>query len=1150
MSSAGQIVGGIAGGIIGFYTGGPAGAVKGAAIGSSIGGYIDPPPGPNIRLPAVDDKTFQSSAYGVPLPVLYGSIATMGNVIWLENNKYRREVRKNKTGGKGGGGGGSYETETYFATFAVSLGEARPGAQCRRIWLGGQLYYNMGSADTETVMESIRRRTQLGKILDEISPDPSVSEIPARGFFFYDGTQTAPDPRMESSLGMGNCPSYEGTMYIVFYDLDLTPYGNGLQGCPVKVEIVGVGEGDEDPVAQPISRLDLGGNGQEVAAGRVVLGWHTSSTRMEVQTCVLKYDDPDHPNADEWGRTEQAVRFTSTYNPYPAATRSLGRYGGWSQNYGQTDALHAVSVSPGAEFWGRTYYGEFRPKFITVKGGINVLLIDYGVVKIFTPGPNNTQIDAVTLHADNTPEFVDGTVCAATCNRSGTEIWVMKFINPGTSGVPNTRFINVLKFTRAGEFLGEWSIDAVAAGIVATWITEHAANNDMWLDDVTGLLYLWPHFAAHRLLIFDTRGSVFLTYALELNAPALMSMQRGELACPTFSVTDGILSCNARHGHNSSYLSMHVRFNVNVLAPGHDKKTLVADIIRERCNNVGITDDFLNLVDIAEDEVTGYRIVGPTAARGEISPLQVAYFFDLIELGYSLAAVKRGGASVAVIPQADLDARKFGDAPGVAVSRNREMDSQLPSRYTISYLDADREYEPGAQYADYPSRAVNERAEQLAIVMTADQAAQVADVLINLAWIERDQYMFTLPQKYLFLRCADLITVEVARGIWAQLRIESVAERVDQVLEITARAALPNVYQSSAAGATGPVSDGLLNYVGPAYMLLLDIPMILDSTDVPGVVAAMWGAGSRWPGGALMRSADNGQSFEPVQAFAGPATLGTVALANNAHDCFVIERDSTINVTMITGDLYSVSEEQMLTGRNYCAYGQPGRWEILCYADAVLEVDGSITMSTFLRGLHGTEWAAELHEPNDYLVLLDDPDNAFVATALATLGVPVMYAAVTKGLYVDDAEPETYVYDGVNLKPLSPVQVLAVRTGEDWNISWLPRSRYANTQWVTGVAPMNESPQLFEVDVFDGDEIVRTIKTEFAAIQYTGAQQVEDFGFAKSVIHIKIYQISARVGRGFPADVFVGEPLPLGNINFLMLPGSPVAGDGIHFVVG
>lgn len=1140
MSSAGQIVGGIAGGIIGFYTGGPAGAVKGAAIGSSIGGYIDPPPGPNIRLPAVDDKTFQSSAYGVPLPVLYGSIATMGNVIWLENNKYRRDVRKNKTGGKGGGGG-SYETETYFATFAVSLGEARPGAQCRRIWLGGQLYYNMGSADTETVMESIRRRTQLGKILDEISPSPSVADIPARGFFFYDGTQTAPDPRMESSLGMGNCPSYEGTMYIVFYDLDLTPYGNGLQGCPVKVEIVDVGEGDEDPVAQPMQVNPIGGGGY-IGARDPMFGWHVSSTLCISHTSKVIYS-PGHPEADPDGYVERAWGFNSRLG-FDLPGFELRREGRWSYELGQPAGVMGVSYNPAKEYWGEFFYGASPPVFFVEKGGIVVSY--FGDVEIFTPlGDDKT--DVVILSSDNTPSFADGQVVAATCNRSGTEIWVMKFINPGSSAAPNTRFINVLKFSRAGEFLGEWSMDAIDFYTVAN---HPYPQNDMWLDDVTGLLYLWPHYVAHKLLIFDTHKAEFLPYALELNSPAYMGMQRSVGSCPTFAVTDGILSCNAYHGLNATYLAMHVRFNVNVLAPGHDKNTLVADIIRERCNNVGITDDFLNLADIAEDEVAGYRIVGPTAARGEISPLQVAYFFDLIELGYSLSAVKRGGASVAVIPQADLDARKFGDAPGVAVSRNREMDSQLPSRYTISYLDADREYEPGAQYADYPSRAVNERAEQLAIVMTADQAAQVADVLINLAWIERDQYMFTLPQKYLFLRCADLITVEVARGIWAQLRIESVAERVDQVLEITARAALPNVYQSSAAGATGPVSDGLLNYVGPAYMLLLDIPMILDSTDVPGVVAAMWGAGSRWPGGALMRSADNGQSFEPVQAFAGPATLGTVALANSAHDCFVIERDSTINVTMIAGDLYSVTEEQMLTGRNYCAYGQPGRWEILCYADAALEMDGSITLSTFLRGLHGTEWAAELHEPNDYLVLLDDPDNAFVATTLATLGVPVMYAAVTKGLYVDDAEPDTYVYDGVNLKPLSPVQVRAERTGEDWNISWLPRTRYANTQWVTGVAPVSESPQLFEIDIYDGDAVVRTMQSEFSAIQYTGAQQVEDFGFAKSVIHIKIYQMSARVGRGFPADVFVGEPLPLGNINFLMLPGSPVAGDGIHFLVG
>jgi hypothetical protein len=206
--TGGQIAGGIIGGVIGFFAGGgPVGAFKGAAIGLSLGGYIDPPRGPNLRGPTLDDKTFQSTSYGVSLARLYGRIAGYGNVIYLEHNEYKSLSNSTEQGGKGGGGGQTVTTTTYYATFAVALGCAYPNSKIYRMWAGGKLIVG-----------------------------PSSS---AKGFTYkyYDGTQTTADPRMQAVLGLGNVPSYEGTAYVIFYDFELTEYGNSLAGCPIKVEL-------------------------------------------------------------------------------------------------------------------------------------------------------------------------------------------------------------------------------------------------------------------------------------------------------------------------------------------------------------------------------------------------------------------------------------------------------------------------------------------------------------------------------------------------------------------------------------------------------------------------------------------------------------------------------------------------------------------------------------------------------------------------------------------------------------------------------------------------------------------------------------------------------------------------------------------------
>ena len=154
MSSGGQIAGGIIGAVVGFYVGGPAGAFQGAALGIGIGGYLDPPKGPTVSGPRLSDLSAQTSTFGAFIPRLYGTIAVHGNLLWLENNKLKERVRKEKQGGKGGGGGSTtVKTYTYSATFAIGLCQG-PIAGVRRIWCGDKLLYNAGSDDLETIIAS------------------------------------------------------------------------------------------------------------------------------------------------------------------------------------------------------------------------------------------------------------------------------------------------------------------------------------------------------------------------------------------------------------------------------------------------------------------------------------------------------------------------------------------------------------------------------------------------------------------------------------------------------------------------------------------------------------------------------------------------------------------------------------------------------------------------------------------------------------------------------------------------------------------------------------------------------------------------------------------------------------------------------------
>ena len=221
--TVGQWAGAIVGAVAGFFTGGStwyytaAMMASGASMGASIGGMLDPPKGPRLFGPRLSDLTQQSSSYGQIIPRVYGSVALLGNVFWIENNALKETSHTEEQGGKGGGSSSETTTYTYSSTFALGLCTG-PIVGIRRIWASGTLIYDAGSSDISTMIAS----------------NASVS-----GWRLYLGNDAQqPDPRMQAALGIANTPAFRGLAYIVFDDFDLGKYGNTLMGAQIKVEVL------------------------------------------------------------------------------------------------------------------------------------------------------------------------------------------------------------------------------------------------------------------------------------------------------------------------------------------------------------------------------------------------------------------------------------------------------------------------------------------------------------------------------------------------------------------------------------------------------------------------------------------------------------------------------------------------------------------------------------------------------------------------------------------------------------------------------------------------------------------------------------------------------------------------------------------------
>lgn len=69
--------------------------------------------------------------------------------------------------------------------------------------------------------------------------------------------------------------------------------------------------------------------------------------------------------------------------------------------------------------------------------------------------------------------------------------------------------------------------------------------------------------------------------------------------------------------------------------------------------------------------------------------------------------------------------------------------------------------------------------------------------------------------------------------------------------------------------------------------------------------------------------------------------------------------------------------------------------------------------------------------------------------------------------------------------------------------------------------PLGEESERYEVEILDGSTVVRTIATTSPTASYSAAEQTTDFGSPQSSMSVKVYQLSAVVGRGYAASASI-----------------------------
>lgn len=306
---------------------------------------------------------------------------------------------------------------------------------------------------------------------------------------------------------------------------------------------------------------------------------------------------------------------------------------------------------------------------------------------------------------------------------------------------------------------------------------------------------------------------------------------------------------------------------------------------------------------------------------------------------------------------------------------------------------------------------------------------------------------------------------------------------------------------------------------------MLDIPILRDEDDSPGLYFGAHGVSTPWPGCVVYESSDD-VTFSTLLEGDTSAIFGTATtILANWTGGRQIDRKNTVYVRVKGGTLSSSTYAGILnSSANAMLLGS----EIIQFITATLTgySNGQYTygLSGLLRGCRGTEWAMSTHVTNERAVYLEPSGIKFAPKNLSFLGLTYYYKGVTIGKTVAAATSTPAICTGIGLKPFSPVDFRVARdASNDITATWQRRTRLScKTIGTLGIViPLGEDSEEYDLEIWDSGSyttLKRTINVTSPSASYSAAQQTTDFGAPQSTIYCRVYQKSAQVGRGYKLE--------------------------------
>jgi hypothetical protein len=1104
MSNVGQAVLTIGGTIVGGMFGMPQ---LGYLLGSMAGQALFPTDLGTVSGPRLQDLTIQTSTVGSPIPIVYGTYAIAGNLIW--SSGIIEKVTRKKQGGKGGP---TQTTKTYSYSVNCAVGVCEGEITLiGRIWADAKLLCDgRPQRPDETLQSYNARMSQYAAFLSSVE--------------IYTGTETQlADPTIESFEGAGNVSAFRGLAYVVFTDFQLEDYGNRIPNFRFEVSAAVYGA--------------LGCATLTEASGGVVPEWNETGYDPRLGGYEYEYNLsyralPSFNNVLTGGWTADIGGVLSAHGTAAGRAFVDEIHGFTATNQMTSTTAYRATVFP----CDPSVYDTSASNKMTLDMRINSLL---GIGRAclasgetfddyISPGTGPMHIEWPPGTTSDNPGFYEIVANASANTIGGIAATVL-----ATYG-PNDKVLfladNVIKIRRSlqvplplcygepeSEIPGYCLVDGLYIQNDATWTYNAGAYRGIKIYEFSGT---FPNtFITQRPIgPFISEGDPRWTdqtywegvYAEAVASGAAPSGWTYDVEYPREGSGHWVTTyevCGAEMSPDGSSIQLGA-------------------IVRDVCRRCGIPVEQVDVSDLTE-YVDGYVLSRVMNGRDAIEPLRTYGFFDCVESATTLKWPTRGKAAVKTLTDEDLAARWADGSPAPSVESRRQQSVELPLRLRIHYTQTNQNYEVGEQSASRITAPTSEIQDiELPIAMQDTKAAQIADVVLYERWVARNTHNFALGTEHLNLEPADAITLPID-GRQERVRIVDTVNALPGLLAVSAVRDDDGSYVSYVIGSpnanAGPGGGGATPSIpGTATTTYLNLPLLTDTDNDPGYYVASYAdGGTVWGGALVYRSPDGGINYEEVGVVTLEATLGNIVYPVSSGPTTVMDTGSEIIVTLDNGELESVAEASLLAGYNAAVIGADGRWEVVQFMTAELISGTTWRLTNLLRGRRGTEEFVGISLAGDEFVLID---NALVRILLnaANIGQPRYHKTVLSGGIIEDATPVLFTGTGNALKPFSVIDVAGSRDmGGDLTITWIRRGRIGSELPSGSDIPLSEATEAYEVDIYNGSSVVRTLSTGVQSVVYTAAQQTTDFGSPQASVSVIVYQMSATVGRGYPSEATV-----------------------------